>query len=447
MRETRGDFPVQFFRVELGRRSKTGGSVRYKRAKPILKPPPVPTTNKSFQDPVTTSSTPPQTPTMSSSGLFLFAVVVVLSPATSFPLQRLSLPGAANYRTALDAIERPTCTVTKNSAYYLSLPVDDLYHSATGGRRVGGCYIQVSPNGGYCDLYVKSATVGNHGHRGWPRSTSNVGTGCVKAPDFPKRRSHCFFSSSQYSLSATDRASFCTNNGKSNAVAQLKHAIRHGQCAIASSPAPVSCVPGSAGCGCTHSEAEVQAMYQAALKKAGYISQAGAGNWQCAHSPGKGSCFLKSAEYAFKVVGKCAPCIKALFDDNGSSSSSGSGSGPFANSTSAAKAVSVCVKCGQAAKDAPKCGGTIFGINSGHKGRSCQLINGNGCWPLKSASVEHDCGPGAECRFKVSDAKAKIWCCSPKKGGWLGWIHNALRCSSRATSSSKDKDGAQVVWE
>ena len=238
---------------EQDRRSRNAGRVRYKRAEPTLKIFPPPTTINSFQDPVTTTSTASPTYTMSSSILFLFAVIVLLCSAISFAAETQSLPRTAKSQLALDATERRTCTVTKNAAYYLSLSVHQLYYAATGGRRVGGCYITVSPppSRSYCDLYVISATVGSRGYRGWPRTTSNLGTGCVKAPDFPKRRSYCFYHSRQYSLSATDRASFCTNNGKSNAVAQLKHAIRRGQCLIPHNPAPVSCVYGTPGCTCT----------------------------------------------------------------------------------------------------------------------------------------------------------------------------------------------------
>lgn len=123
------------------------------------------------------------------------------------------------------------CIAAQDKCYYLSLSTAALYDAATNGKRVGGCYISRNTGSGFCDLYVIAATTGNQGHKGWPRSTNDLGTGCVKAPDFPKSQSYCFFESNDYSQwPITERTSFCTDKGVTNAVAQLRHAIRNNQC-------------------------------------------------------------------------------------------------------------------------------------------------------------------------------------------------------------------------
>lgn len=142
-----------------------------------------------------------------------------------------------------------TCTVTRNAAFFLSLSTNDLYSLATKGNRVGACYI-AEVSSGSCDLYVKSAVSGSNGDLGWPKTTGNQGTGCVRAPDYPKKVSSCFYSSSSYVLSQSERNSFCTNSGKSNAVAQLQHAIRSNACSIPIAPASSTCNPGTLGCKC-----------------------------------------------------------------------------------------------------------------------------------------------------------------------------------------------------
>jgi hypothetical protein len=117
--------------------------------------------------------------------------------------------------------------------YYLALSDDALWAVSTAGNNVNGCYIGFGTPTTFCDLYVISATVGNNSHRGWPRNTSGMGTGCVKAPDFPKKMSGCFFQNAEYALSTAERESFCTESGKANALAQLRHAISNDQCGFA----------------------------------------------------------------------------------------------------------------------------------------------------------------------------------------------------------------------
>lgn len=143
---------------------------------------------------------------------------------------------------AFPSVAVGACSVVKDAAYYLSLSVDDFYASATRGNRVGDCYIAEAKRG-FCDLYAKSAIQGKNGDRGWPKTTSNTGTGCVRAPFLPRRVRTCYYRASNYNLPASLVNTFCTDDGKANAVAQLKHAVRNNACKLPVRPAPVTCIP------------------------------------------------------------------------------------------------------------------------------------------------------------------------------------------------------------
>lgn len=101
-------------------------------------------------------------------------------------------------------------------------------------RLAGGCRIDINTGSNFCDLYVISATVGAHGYRGWPRSFDNRGTGCVKAPDFPKGRNICWYTMWNYkNWPMSDRSKMCASSfGEDNAAEQLRHAILHDQCML-----------------------------------------------------------------------------------------------------------------------------------------------------------------------------------------------------------------------
>ena len=122
------------------------------------------------------------------------------------------------------------CT-TKNKAFYLSLSDSQLFAEGLSPKRIGKCYI-VRARYGACDLYVKAALAGPRGDRGYPKTRSNLGTGCVRAPDYPKRVRICYYKDPAYPLTAAERVSFCTDSGNVNAAAQLRHAIRNDKCAL-----------------------------------------------------------------------------------------------------------------------------------------------------------------------------------------------------------------------
>lgn len=121
------------------------------------------------------------------------------------------------------------CKRVKDAAYYLALPDKELLAVAASKSRVGKCYLLRTSlsDAAACDLYVKSALVGNNGDRGWPKSIYNTGTGCVRAPSRPRRVQICYYTSSDYDIPSSTAESFCTDDGDLNAAAMLRHAIRN----------------------------------------------------------------------------------------------------------------------------------------------------------------------------------------------------------------------------
>lgn len=100
------------------------------------------------------------------------------------------------------------------------------------GRKVGGCYLGKGSARTACDMYVKTPTPGAGGYNGWPRTTADIGTGCVKAPDFPKAVSTCYYASPSYGFAPAVYNTFCTSSGMANAVAQMKHAVENDKCGL-----------------------------------------------------------------------------------------------------------------------------------------------------------------------------------------------------------------------
>lgn len=139
---------------------------------------------------------------------------------------------------------KETCTIVKDLNYYLSLSVSNFLAESTGGKRIGGCYIVPRAAFGACDMYAKSAVRGRDGDLGWPKTISKRGTGCVRAPNLPKRVTTCFYKSSSYRLPPDLVNRFCTDDGNSNAVSMIKHALQNGACNLPE-PSAVSCVKGS----------------------------------------------------------------------------------------------------------------------------------------------------------------------------------------------------------
>jgi hypothetical protein len=102
---------------------------------------------------------------------------------------------------------------------------DQIWRLAGNGASLGSCRIAQGGPGTACDLYVKF-----QGGLGYPQLSTGGGTGCVRAPDYPKGMSTCWYTDTRYTLAAADRANFCTLSGRHNAATQVCHALTHGMC-------------------------------------------------------------------------------------------------------------------------------------------------------------------------------------------------------------------------
>eukprot|EP01024_Parvocaulis_polyphysoides_P032625 TRINITY_DN291_c0_g1_i2.p2 TRINITY_DN291_c0_g1~~TRINITY_DN291_c0_g1_i2.p2 ORF type:complete len:163 (-),score=0.58 TRINITY_DN291_c0_g1_i2:139-627(-) len=120
-----------------------------------------------------------------------------------------------------------SCSPILFKSQYLSLSDDQLYQQGLFG--IGQCKIQRNTGFGFCDLYVASGITGTFGSQtyiGYPLSQLCRGTGCVKAPDFPKRVGTCWYSDPEYGAVVNSRVTdYCSDKGIANAAAQLGDAI------------------------------------------------------------------------------------------------------------------------------------------------------------------------------------------------------------------------------
>eukprot|EP01025_Chloroclados_australasicus_P014092 TRINITY_DN16585_c1_g1_i1.p1 TRINITY_DN16585_c1_g1~~TRINITY_DN16585_c1_g1_i1.p1 ORF type:complete len:197 (+),score=8.35 TRINITY_DN16585_c1_g1_i1:147-737(+) len=131
------------------------------------------------------------------------------------------------------------CQKIANKDQILSLSDQELFDMGD-DQGIENCYILQGGSGNACDLYVKSDIQGTHGDRGYPKNTQCRGTGCVKAPDFPKSVTTCYYTSSVYDSSVNSLASsFCTKEGVQNAAAMLRYAISNDVCNCYNGECPV----------------------------------------------------------------------------------------------------------------------------------------------------------------------------------------------------------------
>ena len=90
----------------------------------------------------------------------------------------------------------------------------------------------INTGSGSCDLYAQANNAASNQypwlHKGLP---DLIGTGCVKAPDWPKRRSTCWSSGSNtYPFYNSTPFPICTNNGKKNALNMIRIGIIKDHC-------------------------------------------------------------------------------------------------------------------------------------------------------------------------------------------------------------------------
>lgn len=127
-------------------------------------------------------------------------------------------------------ISRQLCGAEKDTfEEYIKIPTRALFQLASGGNRVGRCYIAIAKYG-HCDLYMKGGGKSTLGQTGWPRQIDGYSSGCVKTPDWKKKVRTCYYSTPLYRLSKKEVDSFCGEVGITNAVEMLRHAIDNGAC-------------------------------------------------------------------------------------------------------------------------------------------------------------------------------------------------------------------------
>ncbi|CAB9500544.1 expressed unknown protein [Seminavis robusta] len=111
---------------------------------------------------------------------------------------------------------------------YLDMSDEDLFFSASEGRRIGDhCRIKNSPSAS-CDYYVVAEPSATTGYDGWPRTFEDRGRGCVYHPD---GKGKCGYQKMDYRhWDETERTQMCAGNYVQNAAAQLRHAILNDRC-------------------------------------------------------------------------------------------------------------------------------------------------------------------------------------------------------------------------
>eukprot|EP01025_Chloroclados_australasicus_P013763 TRINITY_DN16454_c0_g3_i1.p2 TRINITY_DN16454_c0_g3~~TRINITY_DN16454_c0_g3_i1.p2 ORF type:complete len:174 (-),score=1.86 TRINITY_DN16454_c0_g3_i1:45-566(-) len=126
--------------------------------------------------------------------------------------------------------QRCCCKPIANKNQILSLSDQEIFDIGM-NQGVENCFIQQGVLGTACALYVKSDIGDTRGERGYPKNKFCIGTGCVKAPDFPKSVKTCNYASQDYDKDINSlTGSFCTKKGIKNAAAMLRHAIRNDAC-------------------------------------------------------------------------------------------------------------------------------------------------------------------------------------------------------------------------
>lgn len=105
---------------------------------------------------------------------------------------------------------------------------DELWDLLVNGKGVGLCNIHVDNGSEETDLYAYSGVLQAEGNHGYP---DGVHAGYVSTPDWPSGSPGALDVCSNYSAMFPD-VNFCTENGRSNAVLQIRHAIKMGHCCL-----------------------------------------------------------------------------------------------------------------------------------------------------------------------------------------------------------------------
>ena len=109
----------------------------------------------------------------------------------------------------------------------LGLSDQGLYDAALAGL-TGNCKVNKGSTTSACDLYA----VVRLSNGTWIGLPDLVGTGCVRAPDFPKRQSTCWGPPNTYTNYNTTPTPICTGSGIKNAANMIRIAINRGWCKL-----------------------------------------------------------------------------------------------------------------------------------------------------------------------------------------------------------------------
>lgn len=148
------------------------------------------------------------------------------------------------------ATPSPSC---RDQQYYLSLDTRALWWAASIEGEIGRapyCRIEFGDTRAHaCDIYVITASSEQNTQR-WPRNVFDQSSGCIRAPDWPRKVKSCHYTRPEYNLDPALVGTFCTEGGRDNAVAVLGHAIQTDQCVFdvcrrgsisTPTPAPTPC--------------------------------------------------------------------------------------------------------------------------------------------------------------------------------------------------------------
>jgi hypothetical protein len=111
----------------------------------------------------------------------------------------------------------------------LAMSDEELYKAASSGK-AGKCAIYDAKDCKecFCDAYVKTTKTDPNG-RGLP---DNYGSGCLVAPDAPRRIDFCFGAPNTYLNYNNSKTPICTSNAVKNAANMIRIGIQKGLCDV-----------------------------------------------------------------------------------------------------------------------------------------------------------------------------------------------------------------------
>lgn len=159
----------------------------------------------------------PNEPKMSITLSFSFSQAIRFSLTAIFFVAQLSSSTAAEKEL-------------RDEGSYLVLSDSELVSLATGGNKIGACYIEESFDGN-CRAYVTSGIQGDDDKYGWPKTIFYEGNGCISGKPI-NNSSSCPYNAEKYPVSSEVALSFCSSVWNQNAAAVLRNAIEKHACLL-----------------------------------------------------------------------------------------------------------------------------------------------------------------------------------------------------------------------